>query len=259
MRTTYKKLICLAFVLPLLVGQAFAWGQTGHRVVGQVAEQHLKKKVRKKVMQILQDNSLAEVSTWMDDIKSDSAYNHTHDWHWVTIPDNTTYEQTTKNPKGDLVMKLEDVIAALKAKNLTKEKEQEYLKYLVHLVGDLHQPMHVGGKDDNGGNSVRLQWFGQNSNLHRVWDSDMIDNKDLSFTELAYFVGEPTQQEMTSWQAGTIKDWAYGMMVYRPQVYNLPPDLKLSYKYSYQNFKTIEKCLLQAGIRLAGVLNEIYG
>jgi len=254
-----KKIISVLLIVPLFISQAMAWGQTGHRVVGLVAQQHLSKKAQKKVMQILRNNSLAEVSNWMDDIKSDAAYNHTHDWHWVTIPDGMKYEETQKNPQGDLLMKIEEIVAALKAHNLSPEKEEENLKYLVHLVGDLHQPLHVGGKDDTGGNAVKLQWFGQPSNLHRVWDSDMIDGKDLSYTELASFAGEPTKAQVKEWQAHTVRDWAYGMMAYRPQGYNLPADNKLSYRYSYENFNTVQKLLLESGIRLAGLLNEIYG
>ena len=254
-----KKLVLILFLVPFIMNQAFAWGQTGHRVVGLVAEQHLTKKARKKVEAVLQHNSLAEVADWMDNIRSDEKYNFTEDWHWVTIPDGMKYAETQKNPNGDLVMKLEEIVAALKTHNLDQNKEEEYLKYLVHLVGDLHQPLHVGGKDDQGGNRVRLQWFGQNSNLHRVWDSEMIEGKDLSFTELADFVGPVTKEQIKEWQANTIPDWAQGMMVYRPQVYKLPEDGKLGYVYSYENFGTVQQLLLQAGIRLAGLLNQIYG
>jgi hypothetical protein len=254
-----KKIISLLLMIPFFMGQAWAWGQTGHRVVGLVAEQHLTKKARRQVARVLQDNSLAEVSNWMDDIKSDGAYNHTHDWHWVTIPDGSRYEQTVKNPKGDLVMKLEELVQALKGHQLSAAQEQESLKYLVHLVGDLHQPLHVGGKDDAGGNSVRLQWFGQPSNLHRVWDSDLIEGKDISFTELARFVGQPSPVQLQQWQQGSFQDWAHGMMPYRPQVYKIPEDGKLGYRYSYENFDTLQRLLLQGGVRLAGILNQIYG
>ena len=254
-----KKIISILLLVPFLSGQAWAWGQTGHRVVGLVAEKHLTKQARKKIARVLQDNSLAEVSNWMDEIKSDAAYNHTHDWHWVTIPDGSKYEQSPKNPNGDLVMKLEEVVQALKSHQLSGAQEQEYLKYLVHLVGDLHQPLHVGGKDDAGGNALRVQWFGQSSNLHRVWDSDMIEGKDLSFTELACFIGEASPAQQQEWQKGSIRDWAYGMMAYRPQVYRIPEDGKLSYRYSYENFDTVQRLLLQGGIRLAGILNQIYG
>ncbi|MFD2247932.1 S1/P1 nuclease [Pontibacter ruber] len=254
-----KKLVCALMFIPLFAGQVFAWGQNGHRAVGLIAEQHLSKKAKKKIAKVLHETSLAEASVWMDDIKSDTAYNHTHDWHWVTIPENMRYEQTQKNPNGDIIMKIEELTKALKAGNLNEKQQGEYLKYLVHLVGDLHQPLHVGKEGDTGGNAIKLQWFGKPSNLHRVWDSDMIESKDLSFTELARFAGNPNKKQVKELQSTTVRDWAYESMTYRPQVYNLPEDGKLSYRYSYDNFDTLEKRILQAGVRLAGLLNEIYG
>ncbi|RDC66083.1 S1/P1 nuclease [Adhaeribacter pallidiroseus] len=254
-----KKVFSFLLIFPFLINQALAYGQTGHRVVGLVAEQHLSKKARKKVLQILANNSLAEVANYMDDVKSDHAYDHTHDWHWVTIPDSLKYEQTQKNPHGDVIMKIEEMVQSLKSGKLTAAQEQENLKFLVHLVGDLHQPLHVGSKDDMGGNNVKLQWFGQNSNLHRVWDSDIIEGKDLSYTELTAFLGEPDKAQIKNWQSTNVRAWATEMMIYRPQVYAIPADGKLGYRYSYDNFNTIQKLLLQGGIRLAGLLNEIYG
>ncbi|MDX5420523.1 MAG: S1/P1 nuclease [Hymenobacteraceae bacterium] len=254
-----KKLLSIFFLCILLTGQAFAWGQNGHRAVGLVAEQHLSKKAKKKIAAILQHNSLAEVSVWMDDIKSDDAYNHTHDWHWVTIPDGMNYEQSEKNPNGDIIMKIEELTKALKSGKLAEKEQQEYLKYLVHLVGDLHQPLHVGTGDDMGGNAVKVQWFGKPSNLHSVWDSGMIDSKSLSFTEIAHFLGEPDKAQVKAWQSTNVRDWANESMTYRAQVYDIPEDGKLSYRYSYVNYDTVEKRLLQAGVRLAGLLNEIYG
>lgn len=246
-------------LFPLLIGQAFAWGQNGHRVVGFVAEKHLSKKAKKQIREILDGNSLAEVSVWMDDIKSDDAYDHTHDWHWVTVPAGVNYEDTEKNPKGDLIMKIEELVEILKAGNLTAEQEEEYLKFLVHLVGDLHQPMHVGSGEDTGGNDVKLEWFGKRSNLHRVWDTEMIESKNLSFTEIARFLGEPEKSEIKAWQSSSIRDWAYESRSYLPEAYEIPENGRLGYKYMYEHYDTVEQRLLQAGVRLAGLLNEIYG
>ncbi|WP_439883500.1 S1/P1 nuclease [Pontibacter sp. MBLB2868] len=254
-----KRIFSIFSLCLLMASQAFAWGQNGHRAVGLVAEQHLSKKAKKNVLKLLDENTLAEVSVWMDDIKSDHAYDHTHDWHWVTVPDGQTYEQAEKNPNGDVIAEIEEITKTLKAGNLSKEKEQEYVKYLVHLVGDIHQPLHVGGGDDQGGNAVKVQWFYQPSNLHRVWDSDMIDNKNLSFTEIVRFLGEPSKDQIKNWQSSTVRDWAKESMGYREQVYTLPEDKKLSYRYAYDNYDLVEQRLLQAGIRLAGLLNEIYG
>jgi len=254
-----KKLCSIFFLCLLVTAQAFAWGQNGHRAVGLVAEQHLSKKAKKKIAAILQGNSLAEVSVWMDEIRSDSAYNHTHDWHWVTIPGGMQYAQTEKNPNGDVIMKIEELTKTLKAGNLSEKEKQEGLKFLVHLVGDLHQPLHVGHGDDMGGNAVKVEWFGKPSNLHSVWDSGMIDSKSLSYTELAGFLGKPSKEQVQRWQATNVRDWAHESMTYRNQVYNIPKDGKLSYRYAYVNYGTVEQRLLQAGVRLAGLLNEIYG
>ena len=150
-------------------------------------------------------------------------------------------------------------MVALKDKILPLEKQHHNLKSLVHLIGDLHQPLHVGGEGDQGGNKVKVDWFGKSSNLHRVWDSDMIDNSNLSFTELASFLGYPDKTQIKILQSTSVRDWAYESMTYRPQVYKLPADKKLGYQYAYENFDTVEKRLLQAGIRLAGLLNQIYG
>lgn len=254
-----KKLLSCCLLLPFCIGQAFAWGQTGHRVVGLVAQNHLSRKAEKRIMEMLECNSLAEVSVWMDDIKSDDRYDHTHDWHWVTVPAGTTYAETQKNPKGDLLMKIDELVNALKKGGLAKETEQEYIKYLVHLVGDLHQPMHVGDKDDRGGNSVRVEWFGKKSNLHRVWDSDMIESKDLSFTELARFLGKPNKAQVKEWQGTSVMVWANESQALLPKAYTLPENSKLGYEYLYEHYSTVEHRLLQAGVRLAGLLNSIYG
>ena len=212
-----KQRIALILAMLLVSGEAFSWGANGHRVVGQIAQEHLTRKAKKKIEKLLDCDPLAEVANWMDDIKSDDAYNNTHDWHWVTIPDNMEYGATDKNPNGDVIAKTEEIIAALKAGNLPVEKEKEYLKYLVHLVGDLHQPLHVGGGDDAGGNKVYVKWFGESSNLHRVWDSEMIDSKSLSFTELVTFIGEPTKSEIEKWQSTPVEGWAKESMTYRPR------------------------------------------
>ncbi|PRY04599.1 S1/P1 nuclease [Pontibacter ummariensis] len=254
-----KKLLSTLLLAALVTGQAFAWGQNGHRAVGLVAEQHLSKKAKREIAKILEGNSLAEVSVWMDDIRSDNAYDHTHDWHWVTIPGGMKYEQTEKNPNGDVIAKIEEAISALEAGNLPKEQQQEYLKYLVHMVGDLHQPLHVGTGDDMGGNAVKVEWFGKPSNLHSVWDSGMIDGKNLSYTELTEFLGKPSKEQVKQLQSTSVRDWAHESMTYRDQVYDLPENGKLSYRYSYENYDLVEQRLLEAGIRLAGILNNIYG
>lgn len=244
-------------LLVVLSYTTFGWGATGHRTTGYIADKYLSKKAKKAIERILAGQSLAMASTWMDEVRSDSAYRHMDDWHWVTIPDDLTYEQTEKNPNGDIIMTLERVISELKSKKLSPREEAERIKILIHLVGDIHQPLHVG-RPDRGGNDVKVNWFRTESNLHRVWDSDMIDDTKLSYTELAESLDKPSVAQIQSWQKHTVRDWARESVSYRPQVYDYGNG-RLGYQYSYKYFWIVRERLLQAGVRLAGILNEIYG
>jgi hypothetical protein len=248
----------LYFLFCLISAQSFGWGPTGHRVTGWIAEQYLNSRARNKIKTLLGQESLAMASTWMDEIRSDSSYNFMSDWHWVTIPTGQTYEQTTKNPNGDVIMTIDRIILELKSHRLTREKEIENLKILVHLVGDIHQPLHVGCCDDQGGNKVKVKWFRVESNLHRVWDSDMIDESKLSFSELAQSLIRPDKVTVEKWQKSSVLDWAYESMNYRNEVYAIG-DGFLGYKYSYKHFSLVQQRMMQGGIRLAAVLNQIYG
>lgn len=254
------KLIFILISFTLTIHTSFEkWGQTGHRAVGEVAEQYLTPAAKTTVDRILQGESLAIASTWMDEIRSDPQYDYTHDWHWVTIPDGQMYGDTQKNPNGDIIHTLQTIITDLQEGNLTSKEEAEKLKMLIHLMGDIHQPAHVGTGKDRGGNDTRVEWFWEPSNLHRVWDSGMIDQYDLSYTELAKSINNPTAEQVREWQSSGVLDWAYESMELREQIYNLPKDKELSYEYMYHNFETVERRLLQAGVRLAGILNDIYG
>jgi len=234
------------------------WGKTGHRVVGDIAEQYLSDEAFEAVDRILGDESIAIASTWMDEIRSDSAYDYTHDWHWVTVPDGMTYTETEKNPNGDLINAIRTLTDELKNKDLSSEQEAKHLKMLIHLIGDIHMPLHVGTGDDRGGNDVEVRWFWESSNLHRVWDSGMIDESQLSYTELSDAVNYISEDEIKELQNSSVLDWAWESKKLRNQVYNLPDDRNINYEYKYRNWETVQKRLLQAGIRLAGVLNKIY-
>lgn len=234
------------------------WGQIGHYVTGYIAENHITEKTANEIEQVIGKETLASAAVWMDDIRSDSNYNYTSTWHWVTIPDGMNYEETEKNPDGDLIGALERMIGELKEGGLSEKEEHDKLKMVIHMVGDIHQPLHVGTGEDLGGNRVRLQWMGDNSNLHRVWDSDMIESRQMSYTEIAMNVDVIGESKINEWQSSSVRDWAEESMEFRDAVYNLPDDNRLGYEYRYRNYDIVEKRLVQAGIRLAGVLNEIY-
>ena len=253
-----KKVLTSLLLVVVFTVNSFGWGATGHRVTGHIATKYLNKKARKALEQLLKGQSLAMASTWMDEIKSDSTYDYMSDWHWVTIPYGLTYEQAEKNKNGDIIQTLNRIIEELRSKKLSQEEQVQRIKILIHLVGDIHQPLHVGGKNDKGGNDVKVMWFRADSNLHRVWDSDIIDDTKLSYTELAESLETPTVNELKSWQGVGVLDWAKESQGYAEQVYDTGNG-RLGYRYSYLYYHIIRHRLLQAGVRLAGILNEVYG
>ncbi|MEQ9310748.1 MAG: S1/P1 nuclease [Balneolaceae bacterium] len=257
-----KIILLLSFlIMPIsnTSDEVMRWGQIGHRTTGHIATQLLTDSALNEVERVLNGNSLAEVSTWMDEVRSDNNFRFMSPWHYCTIPEGKTYEEAGTPEEGDIIWAIDKMVNELKSRALDAEQEAINLKVLVHLIGDLHQPLHVGNGTDRGGNDVRVQWFGDNSNLHRVWDSEMIDGKQLSFVELADFIDDQLDEEtIQEWQSTSVLDWAYESQALLPQVYDYPENGRLSYEYSFLNFDKVELRLLQAGVRLAGLINEIY-
>ena len=195
----------------------------------------------------------------MDEIRSDSIYDRYAPWHYCTIPDGMTYENAGTPEDGDIINALNLLIRELETGDFMIEDEVFALKCLIHLVADLHQPLHVGNGKDRGGNDIQLEYFWINSNLHRVWDSGIIDSQNLSFTEYADWIHLVDKDEMEKWQNSGILEWAYESMSYRDRIYDIPENRRINYPYNYNNIDIVNLRLLQAGIRLAGLLNRIYG
>lgn len=243
-----------------MMTQSFGWGQNGHRVIGQIAEWHLNKKALKKIEAVLSQESLPMVANWMDEIRSDKAYDHTHTWHYLTVPEGKGYDPALQEENGDAYATLLMLIDELKSGHLSAKKEAEYLKMLVHIVGDLHQPLHVGTGEDRGGNDVEVYYFNQKTNLHSVWDTEMIESQKLCFTEIARHLNKSVDNATIEiLQSAKPSDWLEEAKSMRSLVYDLPDDKKLSYDFNYKNYGFVEDRLLAGGIRLAGILNEIYG
>ncbi|KEO72182.1 S1/P1 nuclease [Anditalea andensis] len=255
-----KKSITALFILMAFMSESFGWGQNGHRVVGQLAEWHINSKTKKQIERILGHESLPMVANWMDEIRSDKNYDHTATWHWVTVPDGESYEKSVQEETGDAYERLLIIINELKEGKLSEQQEREYLKMLVHIVGDLHQPLHVGRGDDKGGNDVKVNYFNQETNLHSVWDTKMIEGQNLSFSEIAQHLNRRANKNLVKeYQKATPIDWLKEAMALRPMVYDVPDNNRLSYEYNYKYYNLVEERLLAGGLRLAGILNDIYG
>ena len=170
-----------------------------------------------------------------------------------------SYAEASKNPKGDLVTGINKCIEVLKDGESSFEDKSFYLKMLVHFVGDLHQPMHIGQKEDKGGNSVKVQWFGKGTNLHAVWDTKMIEYWNMSYLELAESAQDLSKKQIKAIEAGTLADWVDEIHEVTRKVYkSVEVGENLRYKYSYEHFDTVREQLQRGGIRLAKILNDIF-
>jgi hypothetical protein len=238
-------------------GQAEAWGPTGHRAVGRIAEGHLTPAAAHGVAELLSGEPLAYVATWADEIRSEPEWKKGDPWHWVTIPDGQSYQTAAKNPEGDIVEAIGRFERRLADRYAPRLERVQALKWLAHLVGDIHQPLHAGRGDDRGGNEVLVLWFGEPTDLHDVWDSRIIDRSRLSFSELAELVGPTRAEDVLAWQASGPADWAHESQALRGAAYALG-DRKLSYLYEHAHWPTIRRRVQQAGVRLSGVLNRIF-
>jgi hypothetical protein len=259
---TYKLLpilLAFTFVLSSVNASNPEWGATGHRTIGKIAEGYLTSKAKRKVEELLNGKSLALVSTFGDDIKSDKRYKEFYTWHYINMPFDVKYEDSEKNKDGDLVSGINKCKEVLLDKNASKEDKAFYLKMLVHLIGDLHQPMHVGRSEDKGGNDIQVRWFNDGTNLHSVWDSKMIEHYNMTFTELANNTDKISKEQIKYLQKGSIADWANETQQLAIKVYgSAEVGEKLGYNYVYNNFGLVRSQLQVGGIRLAEVLNTIF-
>jgi hypothetical protein len=256
------RILALAFFLCLghsLNGTEIVWGQTGHRTVGKIATKHLKNRTKRKIRKLLNGQSLAFVSTFADEIKSDKKYRKFYTWHFINMPLDSNYKDSKKHPQGDLVTGINTCIKILKDKTSSEKDKAFYLKMLVHLVGDLHQPMHIGQKEDRGGNRVQVKWFGGKTNLHSVWDTKMIEGFNMSYIELAENAEKLSKKEIKKLQEGTVVDWVDETHELTKKIYaSAKKDENLRYRYSYDHLTTARTQLQKAGVRLAKILNDIY-
>lgn len=240
---------------------AFAWGAKGHRIVAQVAYDNLSNKTRKQVDAVLGKHGMIYLASWADEIKSDTIYPQSYDWHFQDLDGGLTDDQVvamlTDYPQegGNMFRVLDSLEFELK----THPTNHDALAFYVHLYADRFCPMHVAHLDDKGGNSVKMKWFGQNTNLHSVWDGKIIDSKGFTYSEYAVYLhdvyGAKKKEVMKMTDEETI------LMTYHltDDVYRYHTTWNgNAYHYSYHWIDETEWQLYMAGVKLAQALNTLY-
>jgi hypothetical protein len=244
-----------------LMGTSIAlisWGFKGHRAVASIAQKHLTSNTAYVVSAYLKGESMAEVATWADENKN----NTTAPWHFLNLPLGLTHEQFVKtvsesdNNVYSAILKTE---ASLKDKSLTPDQKNEALKYLIHLVGDAHQPMHVSRKEDKGGNTIQVRFNNGGTNLHSLWDSKLIDHEGLSETDIAKTYDIATTAQIKQWQSDSPMEWIWESYQISSELYaQVKPGQNIDEAYYQKYIPVIHKRIDQAGIRLAGELNKLF-
>ena len=266
-----------AAAIALIPSPALAWGKTGHRVVAAIADAQLSGLARAHIKEILGSaESLDEAANWPDEMRSAPTQfwqKTATPWHYVTL-NGVLYDHAPS--EGDALEALQRYTATLRDPNASLADKQLALRFIVHLVGDLHQPLHVGKCCDKGGNEVKVTFFGKPTNLHALWDSQLVDDEQLSFTEMAAKLERHIgPEDVVKWWDINPRDWISESAEIRDTVYptkgDMPKPAKrrkakksepvlpdLSYSYVYRFTPVIERRLSQGGVRLAAYLNALF-
>jgi hypothetical protein len=254
----------------LLAGRAiYAWGSAGHKVVAQIAETRLDPQAAAEVRQILgPDRSLVDIANLADDVRDRRP--ETEHWHFVDIPlDATAYDPARDCPGGQCIVgAIERFRRELATPGLPLETRFDALYNLVHFVGDLHQPLHCVDHHDRGGNDLKVEFLGKPGNLHRVWDSGILDwilhYRPGRWELLARRLGRISRTEQAAWSGGSPEQWAMESHdLARDVVYRFPRTpsgpVALGRAYVQRSAPVVREQLAKAGIRLAYLLNQTLG
>ncbi|MDR0763629.1 MAG: S1/P1 nuclease [Bacteroidales bacterium] len=278
-----KIFLPLLFLAPFIV---LGWGKTGHRTIAQMGQDLLSDEVQDKITATLGGSNMAMVSNWADEIRSDGQYKYVSSWHYTNLNQKLTREEydkvALKQNQGQALFRVYSITQTLhdrqkgiaqqstKSSSLNKENDvcqaddTVLLKLLIHFVGDMHQPLHLGRYEDLGANKVEVKWFGQKTNLHSLWDSKIISIETLSYTEWAQYLSsthtlKPVKITSEEELRKAVLDWGWEVYQLANIIYKSASETDNTFVYMY-NYKWIyEQCFSNAAERLAGIMNYIYG
>jgi hypothetical protein len=241
-------------VLLLIFG---SWGRTGHSTIGLIAAKHLTPKATAAVTALLNGQSLADVASWADDHRSPT----TAPWHFINVELGLSFDDFSKQ-----VERMEDVYTVLQKQeaiiadnNASPDDRAKALKFIVHFVGDMHQPMHVSRAEDKGGNTIQVRYDGQGTNLHSLWDTKLLEHAGLSTGQLVVEFDKATPAQIKKWQSDPQIVWAWESYQISSQLYGEIEKNETVIDEAYYNahIPIVENRMEKAGIRLAGLLNRI--
>lgn len=256
----YKRSILIAALAATSV-MAYGWGQKGHDTVACIAENHLTPEAKSMIDSLLDGRSIIYWSNWLDNASHTPEYAYTKTWHYRNIDADETYWNARRNPKGDVVTALNEQILLLGDTTKSKDERALALKIVVHLAGDIHQPMHLGHLSDLGGNKWVVKHFNSPRNLHSEWDSAILENgHKWSYSEWQQQIDRATPEQQSEILNSMLpEDWGLESYKIAKEIYETTPqNTNIEYNYIAKWTPVIEKQLLRGGLRLAAILNAAF-
>jgi hypothetical protein len=267
---TLSAIIALTVLIPSAL---FGWGHEGHEIIASLAESRLTENAKTGIRSLLGDASLASDANWADEVRPDR--DETYNWHFVDIPKdasgfsderdcflpNSSHKGSATDHHNCVVDRIESFKKVLSDSNASRDDRIEALKFLVHFVGDVHQPMHAIG-EAAGGNGIAVTQFGSTQcgrhscNLHGAWDTGLIEHTRRGRDEyVAHLEKLISDEHLTA--SGSPEDWANESHGYA-QAALLPDGAQIDENYYRQEITVVDRRLALAGLRLAAVLNEAF-
>lgn len=256
-------ILCLALIAAGQSDNTWAWGPRGHELVAEIASRELRPDVKKEVERLLGDRAdlaMREAATWADEARNEPAFRNTGNWHYVNFPrGQCQIDRATQCRDGNCVYgALEAQGKRLQNRKLKLAERAEALRFVIHFVGDAHQPLHAGWKDDRGGNDKQVRaGRREGGNLHGFWDGDLIRRDNTRVREHADQILTPMPKLDRTWDANAATDWALEscQIVKHPDFYFKGVDLPADYVSTFR--PVAERRLVEAGYRLGSLLNQV--
>lgn len=253
-----KKLVAYLFILAPL--SALGWGMKGHDTVVNIASRHLTAATQAAVDSIFAGKDMVYWANWLDNASHTSQYEYSRTWHYKNIDPEYDFDTAPENRTGDILKATNNQIRILMDSDTSGADANLAMKMIIHFLGDLHQPLHMGRYKDRGGNYHKVKFFDDETNLHSVWDSRLPEaGHKWSYTEWTNQLDRVSLAEQEIIISGTVGDWCRETYEIAKDVYAATPEgTVIGYDYIAGWTPTVDLQFLRGGLRLAHTLNYIF-
>jgi hypothetical protein len=247
--------ILVSLILLSVSVQSLAWGRKGHELIMELAFSRLTPLEQQKVIRYLDGMTIQSASTWMDEIRNEKRYDFLGTAHYINIPRPNGVAKIAEN---DIQRELNATLLEIKRlKSLPDSVIKLDLLKLIHLIGDIHQPLHTGYEVDRGGNDITVLFNGKKTNLHRLWDSQLIESLKIDSSSVNSFLSNLSRKKIVEYAKTEVALWIKESQSYLDQLYQFQNGV-IDGQYVTNAKPVIEEQLAKAVLRLERVLKSMF-